>query len=97
MTDDKRRLLELLAASADGCTEGLLRAHGFTGQTIADLIDGALVTATAERMLLGNQLRHMTHLKSVSARTAKRASAGRGAVEITKVRITEAGRQALAP
>jgi hypothetical protein len=27
---DRRRALELLAASPDGCTEALLLAHGFT-------------------------------------------------------------------
>jgi hypothetical protein len=28
MTADERRLLELLAASDDGCTEAYLQAHG---------------------------------------------------------------------
>ena len=27
---DRRRALELLAGSADGCTEALMLAHGFT-------------------------------------------------------------------
>jgi hypothetical protein len=30
-----RRALELLASSADGCTEAFLFAHGFTEATIA--------------------------------------------------------------
>jgi hypothetical protein len=73
MTDDERRLLELLAASDDGCTEAILLAHGFA----LDLIDGiggaGLAAATAE----------------------PRFVAGRW-VEVTQMRITEAGRRALA-
>jgi hypothetical protein len=38
-----RRALELLAGSADGCTEALLFAHGFTEATIAGLVDTGLV------------------------------------------------------
>ena len=34
---DRRRALELLAASPDGCTEALMLAHGFTPQMV-DLI-----------------------------------------------------------
>jgi len=34
---DRRRALELLAASPDGCTEALMLAHGFTPPMV-DLI-----------------------------------------------------------
>jgi hypothetical protein len=50
MTDDERRLLELLAESADGCTDALLRAHGFTLEVIINIVSTGLATAKAERV-----------------------------------------------
>jgi hypothetical protein len=50
-----RRALELLAGSADGCTEALLFAHGFTEATIAGLVDTGLVAATTKRVLAGQR------------------------------------------
>jgi hypothetical protein len=73
MTDDGRRMLELLAASEDGCTDALLLAQGFTLQLMVCLVHAGFVTADSERIF-----------------------AGRGAVEISRVRITEAGRRAQA-
>jgi hypothetical protein len=74
MTDDERWLLELLAASYDGCTtEVILLAHGFT----LDLIDGIVSAGLAAPM-------------------AERTFAAGHPIEVTRVRITEAGRQALA-
>jgi hypothetical protein len=73
MTDDERRLLELLAASYDGCTEAILLAHGFAPGLIDGIVSAGLATATAERTF----------------------AAGR-AHEFTRVRITDAGRRALA-
>jgi hypothetical protein len=35
---DRRRALELLVASRDGCTEAMLRAHGFSVRQIVDLV-----------------------------------------------------------
>jgi len=74
MTDDERRLLDLLSASDDGCTDALLRAHGFTLEVIINIVSTGLATAKAERTF---------------------AAAGR-AIELTRVRITDAGRRALA-
>jgi hypothetical protein len=74
MTDDERRLLELLVGSADGATDALLRAHGFTLEVIINIVSTGLATAKAERMF---------------------AADGR-AIEVTRVRITDAGRLALA-
>jgi hypothetical protein len=48
-----RRALELLAGSADGCTEEFLFAHSFTDATIAGLVDTGLVTAKTKRVLAG--------------------------------------------
>jgi hypothetical protein len=51
---DWRRALELLADSADGFTEALLFARGFTNATIAGLVDTGLVAVTTRRDLAGH-------------------------------------------
>jgi hypothetical protein len=48
---DRRRALELLAASPDGCTEALITAHGFTAAQMVELMRVGLATATAERVV----------------------------------------------
>jgi hypothetical protein len=48
-TADERRLLELLAASDDGCTDALLLAHGIALELIDGIVSAGLATATAER------------------------------------------------
>jgi len=70
---DRRRALELLAASHDGATEAIMLAHGFTVEQLVGLVRSGLASATPERVL-----------------------AGKRATEVTTVRITEAGRRALA-
>jgi hypothetical protein len=70
---DRRRMLELLAASRDGCTESILLAHGFSVPQMVEIINAGLASATGERMV-----------------------AGRRAIEVARVRITEAGRRTLA-
>jgi hypothetical protein len=70
---DRRRALELLAASRDGATEAIMRAHGFTVEQMVKLVRDRLATATAERVVAGGR-----------------------AMEVARVRITEAGRRALA-
>jgi hypothetical protein len=51
---DRGRLLELLAASRDGCTESILIAHGFTVPQLVELVRAGLATATAERVVAGD-------------------------------------------
>jgi hypothetical protein len=70
---DRRRALELLAASRDGCTEAIMLAHGFTVAQMVELVRAGLATATAERVATGGRM-----------------------VEVARVRITDAGRRALA-
>jgi hypothetical protein len=48
---DRRRALELLAASPDGCTEALMLANGFTVEMLVELIRTELATAQPERMI----------------------------------------------
>jgi hypothetical protein len=70
---DRRRALELLAASHDGATEALMLAHGFTVERMVELVRAGLASATAERVVAGSRK-----------------------MELATVRITEAGRRALA-
>jgi hypothetical protein len=53
---DRRRALEMLAASPHGCTEGMMRAPGFTIEQMVELIRAGLASATAERVVHGNAL-----------------------------------------
>jgi hypothetical protein len=70
---DRRRALELLAASPDGCSEAVLAAHGFDVELLVKLVRAGLASATAERVVAGGKT-----------------------MEIARMRITEAGRRALA-
>ena len=70
---DRRRALELLAASPDGCTEAILAAHGFTVAQMVELVRAGLAAATGERVIAGNR-----------------------SMEVARVKITAAGRRALA-
>ena len=69
----RRRALELLAASPDGCTEALMLTQGFTVEPMLGLVHSTLATVSPERMRLGNKQ-----------------------IDIARVRITGAGRKALA-
>jgi hypothetical protein len=69
----RRRALELLAGSRDGCTEAIMLAHGFTIDMLVEVVNAGLASATTERVV----------------------AAGR-TIEVARVRITEAGRRALA-
>jgi hypothetical protein len=52
---DRRRTLELLAGSPDGCTEALMLAHGFTVELLVELCMAELAIATPERMVAGGR------------------------------------------
>jgi hypothetical protein len=52
---DRRRVLELLAASRDGVTEALMIAHGFTVEQMVELVRAGLATATGERVVAGKR------------------------------------------
>jgi hypothetical protein len=68
----RRRALELLAASPDGCTEAIILAQGFTTDFLVDLVRAGLATAQTERAVVGAR-----------------------SVQVTRIRITDAGRRAL--
>jgi hypothetical protein len=52
---EERRLLELLAAAEEGCTEALLLAHGFAFATIFNVVKAGLAAAQAERLHAAGQ------------------------------------------
>jgi len=69
----RRRALELLETSLNGCTEAIMLAHGFKIELLVELVQAGLATASTEQML----------------------ASGRS-MEVTRLRITGAGRRALA-
>ena len=70
---DRRRALELLAASHDGATDAIMRANGFTIEQMVEL-----VRAWQPR-----------------ARRSRSPGPGGRAMEVARMKITEAGRQIL--
>jgi hypothetical protein len=48
---ERRRALELLAASPDGCSEANMLAHGFTVDFLVDLIRTGMATTLTERVV----------------------------------------------
>jgi hypothetical protein len=56
LKSDRRRVLELLAGcGAEGCSEAIMRAHGFDSELMVELVRGGLASATAERMVAGSR------------------------------------------
>jgi hypothetical protein len=68
----RRRALELLASSRDGCTEAIMLAHGFTVKLMLDLCVAGLATATPERMVAGG--------RTIEVATMRITEAGRQAL-----------------
>jgi len=50
---ERRRALELLAASPDGCSEAIMLAHGFTVDFLVELIRTGMATHRTEREVVG--------------------------------------------
>jgi hypothetical protein len=74
---DRRRALELLAASPEGCTEALMFANGFTAELLVELVRAGLASAHAERMVAGGKMMEAARVKisevaSASGRSGKR-------------------------
>src|SRR2546428_13885368 len=64
---DRRRALELLAASPDGCTEAIMLAHGFTVELMVDLCFAELAIAAVERMVVGGRTVGIGRMKITGA------------------------------
>jgi hypothetical protein len=69
---DRRRALELLASCRDGCSEAIMRAHGFSIDMMVELVNAGLATATAERVVAGR--------KRIEVATLRITEAGRRAM-----------------
>ena len=51
----RRRALELLEASIDGCTEAIMLAYGSKTEVLVELVNAELATSTIERMVIGGR------------------------------------------
>src|SRR6516165_8673686 len=60
---DRRRALELLAASPDGCTEALMFANGFTAELLIELVRAGLASAHVERMVGDGKMTEVARMK----------------------------------
>jgi hypothetical protein len=49
----RRRALELLAGSRDGCTEAIMLAHGFKTEMLVEMVNAGLASVTTERVVAG--------------------------------------------
>jgi hypothetical protein len=65
---DHRRALELLASSgAEGCTEGIMLAHGFSVEQLVDLVRAGLATAETERVVARSSTFEVARVKITDA------------------------------
>ena len=64
---DRRRALELLAGSADGCTEALMLAHGLRIALLVELINAGLASARTDRVVAGGRTLNVVRLKITDA------------------------------
>jgi hypothetical protein len=60
---DRRRALELLAASPDGCSEALMFANGFTAELLLELVRAGLASAHAERVVADGRMMEVARMK----------------------------------
>jgi len=59
----RRRALELLAASPDGCTEALMVANGFSVELLLELMRDGLASAHPERMVADGTIMEVARVK----------------------------------
>jgi hypothetical protein len=64
---DRRRALELLAASPDGYTEALMLANGFTVEQMVEMVRAGLANAEPERMMAGGRQIEVARLRITEA------------------------------
>jgi len=72
----RRRALELLASCRDGCTEALMRTHGFSIEDMVELVRAGPTSATAERVAMGARAIEVARMKMIDV--GRRALAKRG-------------------
>lgn len=59
---NRRRALELLASSPDGCTEGLMVANGFTIELLLELVRTGLASAHGERRVVEGKMTEVARM-----------------------------------
>jgi hypothetical protein len=62
LSGEQRRALEILAGSPHGCTEGTLRAHGFTVRLLARIVRTGFAVAKPEIVKAGGHTLSMLRL-----------------------------------
>jgi hypothetical protein len=62
LSGEQRRALEILAGSPLGCTEQILRVHGFTVKLLARIVRAGFVTANPEIVKAGGRTLSMLRL-----------------------------------
>jgi hypothetical protein len=60
---ERRRALELLAASPDGCSEAIMLAHGFTVDFLVELIRTGMATTWTERVVSGGHAMEVARVR----------------------------------
>jgi hypothetical protein len=60
---ERRRALELLAASPDGCSEAIMLAHGFTVDFLVALIRTGMATRQPERVVAGGRAMEVARVR----------------------------------
>ena len=65
---DRRRALELLAASPDGCSEAIMRAHNFTAADLVELVHAGLARRQpTERVVAGKRKLEVARVRITDA------------------------------
>jgi hypothetical protein len=64
---DRRRALELLASSREGCTEAIMIAHGFRVPQMVELVRTGLATAHTRRAIAGRRTIEIAYMKITDA------------------------------
>jgi hypothetical protein len=67
MTDQERRILEMLAAADNGCTDALLLGYGFRLEMILGMVSSGLATAAPERAFVANHPVDVTRVQITKA------------------------------
>jgi hypothetical protein len=77
MNADEHRLLKLLAASEDGCSEAVLMAHGFGLELLDGVVIVGLATAKAEHTIAAGRAVKSTRMRITEAGRQVLADRGR--------------------
>jgi hypothetical protein len=67
MTEEERRLLELLSKSAEGCTDALLTARGFKLDVLISIVSAEFATAKPEHTFAAGKPVESTRVRITDA------------------------------